>query len=374
MTAPFVPSVERAFARRLHRRRAAGVLVGAAIGVVGTGRGWLQTSAQEADPRYAVIDLGTGAGNWSSARKINDAGQVLWNWGFQRFLDTNLITDGHVGLWRDGVVTDLSVLGMQYAGDLSSGGFVVGGASGQGLLYRPETGRAELLPGFEADSYPAAINATGAIVGQVGNRCVVVDGSDLTEITPPPGFGFLRAVACADAGTIAGIARPSRIDDSAQRAVLVADGDAIAIGAAPGAEGSSAADVNNAGQLVGHPGRRGMHDSMQSGRAFLFEAAMGVMTDLGTLPGYANSAALAVNEAGQAVGFAWLPGDESMGFRRAFRYDHAAGVMIDLNAAIDPASGWFLTDGFDINNSGEIVGQGRLGDELHAVLLRPIPV
>jgi len=48
--------------------------------------------------------------------------------------------------------------------------------------------------------------------------------------------------------------------------------------------------------------------------------------------------------------------------------------MIDLNTLIDPLSGWELLDGSDINDAGQITGQGLINDEYHAYLLTPVPV
>jgi probable HAF family extracellular repeat protein len=49
--------------------------------------------------------------------------------------------------------------------------------------------------------------------------------------------------------------------------------------------------------------------------------------------------------------------------------------MQNLNNLIDPANGWFLLEAFEINDMGQIVGQGinPYGEE-HAFLLTPVPV
>ena len=48
--------------------------------------------------------------------------------------------------------------------------------------------------------------------------------------------------------------------------------------------------------------------------------------------------------------------------------------MVDLNTLIDPLSGWELLDAADINDAGQITGQGLIGGEYHAYLLTPIPI
>ena len=48
--------------------------------------------------------------------------------------------------------------------------------------------------------------------------------------------------------------------------------------------------------------------------------------------------------------------------------------MVDLNTLIDPLSGWELLDASDINDAGQITGQGLIGGQYHAYLLTPVPI
>jgi hypothetical protein len=52
----------------------------------------------------------------------------------------------------------------------------------------------------------------------------------------------------------------------------------------------------------------------------------------------------------------------------------AAGLR-DLNDLINPVTGWQLFQAHDINNAGQIVANGRVGNDgsLHALLLTPVP-
>src|SRR4051794_3796764 len=45
----------------------------------------------------------------------------------------------------------------------------------------------------------------------------------------------------------------------------------------------------------------------------------------------------------------------------------------DLNTRLDPLSGWILSDAADINEAGQITGQGLINGQYHAYLLTPIP-
>src|SRR4051794_9960764 len=47
--------------------------------------------------------------------------------------------------------------------------------------------------------------------------------------------------------------------------------------------------------------------------------------------------------------------------------------IIDLNTRLDPLSGWILSDAADINEAGQITGQGLINGQYHAYLLTPIP-
>ncbi len=46
--------------------------------------------------------------------------------------------------------------------------------------------------------------------------------------------------------------------------------------------------------------------------------------------------------------------------------------MYDLNALISPSSGWTLSDGYGINDLGQITGFGRINGGVHAFLATPI--
>jgi probable HAF family extracellular repeat protein len=92
------------------------------------------------------------------------------------------------------------------------------------------------------------------------------------------------------------------------------------------------------------------------------------MQGLATLGGL-NSYAYNVAASGQVVGASEVEMDSD--YTHAFLYTSASG-MIDLNSLIDPLSGWELSDASDINEAGQITGQGLIGDEYHGYLLTPV--
>ena len=122
-------------------------------------------------------------------------------------------------------------------------------------------------------------------------------------------------------------------------------------------------DINNAGQIVGVMG--GNDDG--TGSAFLFSG--GLLQDLGKPSAdYKYALANAVNNAGLIVGFA-RPHFLSSDGERAFLF--SGGTMQDLNNLIPANSGWVLSRAVDINDAGQIVGNGFKDGQPKAFLLTP---
>jgi probable HAF family extracellular repeat protein len=106
--------------------------------------------------------------------------------------------------------------------------------------------------------------------------------------------------------------------------------------------------LNNAGEVVGQADLPGS----QIHHAFLWRR--GIMTDLGTLGG--NSSAAAINSKGQIVGNSEL-GAPTSNLPHAFLWENGE-PMIDLNTLIPANSSLLLVTAFNINDRGEIVGWG----------------
>jgi probable HAF family extracellular repeat protein len=121
--------------------------------------------------------------------------------------------------------------------------------------------------------------------------------------------------------------------------------------------------INNNGQIVGWDA-----DNIGHRRACLFDP-----TGNGNNIQLGDGEAAAINDNGQIVGYS---------NSHAFLFDSTGnGNNIDLNSLIDPACGWTLTNAFDINNNGWIVGQGiyrdingfEIGDQRAFLLIIPEP-
>ena len=172
---------------------------------------------------------------------------------------------------------------------------------------------------------------------------------------------------------------------------------------------SRAFDINNAEQIVGYIDRDESFTFTESDRdAFIWEE--GVFRTLEHLPGYSSSTAVAINAAGQAVGWsgdvtgtsssaaAWsdgeviglgsLEGDSNsralalnddgqvVGWSGNAENDPRAtfwqeGFMLDLNSLLPADSGWHLMEARGINNQGMIAGTARINGALRAFLLIP---
>jgi probable HAF family extracellular repeat protein len=129
-----------------------------------------------------------------------------------------------------------------------------------------------------------------------------------------------------------------------------------------GGDNGRAIRLNDAGEVVGEadlPGSENHH-------AFLWRN--GIMTDLGTLG--STSFAEWVNSKSQVVGRSRI-GDPTSDLQHAFLWNRG-GPMIDLNTIVPLGSDLTLIDATMINERGEIAAQAMLpnGDQ-RAILLIP---
>ncbi len=323
------------------------------------------TSAQ-----VTITHLGTLPGDTHSrALGISENGLVTGT----SFSDSTKITQAF--LWDDGVMIPLGFLTTLTPPLPYSQGEAVNDDSqvvGWGRTERG--GRPAGLEGFSWQSdvmsgvgdlrgLPTAvssrafdINDAGQFVGfmrsaSAGQEAYIRTGGTTTALGFLPGVTVNDSVALGvnSLGDVAGYS----INSSGLREAVVWSGSSVTgLGSLSSPTRSEAFDLNNSGQVVG-----ASTNAAGIIEAFLWES--GVMTALGEGKG---SSAAAINDSGQIVG--------AIG-GTAVLWD--GGTIIDLNTLLPPGSGWRLQRAHDINNAGEIVGNGIFDHRARAFLLRLAP-
>jgi probable HAF family extracellular repeat protein len=324
-------------------------------------------------PTYSILDLGT-LGGPSEAVALNDAGQVV---GI--YFRSSQIIRGF--LWAAGKLKDLGTLGGQNTmpSSLNDRGQVVGSSqSGRGgdrrsvhpffwseglMLPLPP-----LEPGVEGEPDQAfAISRSGRIAGvslRRGNRQASIWRGGRPEPVGP----------ASEDGTVArGINERGDViinvgEGPLETAFYLAAGAGSEVEQLGGVDGSHAValGLNNRLQAVGYSIAR---DGRQ--RAVLWQASGRATVlirgkDLGTLPGFPKSQAMAINDRGQIVGRVYEGTGKS---GRAILWEN--GSILDLNDLLPPNSGWTLHSAEDINTQGQITGTGSHEGQRRAYLLTP---
>ena len=306
-----------------------------------------------APPKYDITQIPL-----ESANAINDIGQVV---GYSYFCWSD---HGHASLWDRNLGTiDLGALGDEF-------------------------------------SKAYAINDCGQVVGfsgpDVGSAFIwdIVNG-----IRPLEGIGQDYASEALGINNVGQVVGNRWWQEAGHTFIWDAENGVIDLGTLGGTD-STGWGINNAGQVVGS---LSVGDSYNPRHGFIWDSYTG-MIDLGTLGGY-YSEGFAINGAGQVVGYS----EDALGNRQMFLWDSALGMvalgrgypwaindagqvvgsrsrggdafywdsetgMMGLDELIPSSSGWKkLEFGFDINNRGQIVGQGiTINDEYHAFLMTPV--
>ena len=231
------------------------------------------------------------------------------------------------------------------------------------------------LPGGY-DSYAAGVNNKGQVVGWAEDGILdptcnnappasqflqfeaVIWGPKLTtimQLPPYPGDPDSAATAINDLGQVIGISglcSNAVGGASAEHALLWENGKPINLGNIGGMAWNTPVALNSHGQIVGFANTSGDQNAGPSPTAFMWTRATG-MQPLPLLSGDKNSIAFDINEKGQVVGQSAGPNDGPIG-ERAFLYEN--GMMLDLNALMQPDTSLYLTNAQGINDSGEIAG------------------
>ncbi len=298
---------------------------------------------------YAITDLGEG-----NANGINNLGQVV-------------VGQKGVGwIWDNGQLTE--VKDSTWAYQINNSGQVVGRYLSENWTdnaYVWENGKRTDLGYFGGISSLASdINESGQIVGRF-----VVSQEKWFPFLWKDGKMINLGTLGYDAAAAQGINNRGQIVGYSGLALHIThafqweNGQMIDLGTLPGFNGSTAYDINDAGQAIGYS----WNTITKESHATLW--SNGQITDLGTLGGNI-SAAVAINNKGQVAGFGNTTGNG--GFNHGFIWED--GTMADVNSLIAADSGWFLQQINGINDRGQMVGQGinSATGKQHGFLLNPI--
>jgi probable HAF family extracellular repeat protein len=297
------------------------------------------------------IDLGTLGGPNSKILlgKPNEKGEVA---GYAETSKPDPLGEDFCGygthlsclpfIWQKGMMTSLPTLGGNNGGanDVNNDGQVVGLAENTTLDSTCSNSAYQMEPVIWDNGVPQQLLTVSGdpdgFVNVINDRHQAVGGSGDCVSGP--------------AGSL--------------HAVLWQNGSPMDLGSLGGTLFSQGNSINEQGQVIGASDLPG-DTNFWAGPFINYHGFLwlkGALTDLGTLPGDTTSYPNSINNKGQIVG----------GGSRAILWNN--GGLTDLNTLVPgpPFSPLYLLFASDINDRGEIVGQGlAINGELHAFLAIP---
>lgn len=335
----------------------------------------------QAAPRYTITDLGTLGGIESAATAINNNGQIVGGSDTSRHgKGPEFITN--VFLWQNGRMSPVPGLdgNHAYVVAVNDRGQMAGAYSKDPLKAHfaaarfTLAGKATLVGGFPAKqrgyslSQAEGINPKGQVVGVSNNQAFFWNGSTLKKLVPPPRFRASGARGINAGGIAVGQGQVMVSGEVHTHALLWdAAGKGRDLGSLPGYKDSIARAINSQGQVTGWVGATG--GTPGKALTFRYQAFLwqnGKMRGLGSIPRLKDSKASALNDRGQVVGNAYYKTDEA-----ALLWQ--GGKVYEFNKLIPPGSGWLLQNALSINNRGWVIGNGIHNGIRRAFLLKPRP-
>jgi probable HAF family extracellular repeat protein len=299
---------------------------------------------------YTVTILGSLGGN-STANSINDSGQIVGQ------AETSSTLPAYAVEWTG---TTPTILGSSGENNSAESINATGQISGWELpgddssLAVKWTGTTPTILSSLGGTFSSAgaINSLGQIAGfsgTTGNQAgtpVVWNGTTPTALGTVVGTGTFTgaAVGINDSGKIVG-----NLGFGSKVFAAEWTGTTPTLLGSLGGNTSQAVAINNAGQIIGDSETTG-------GETEAVEWSGTVPFTLGSLG--ISSAAEGINNAGDVVGSfdTTTPTFQTRGFL------YTSGTAYDLNSLILPGSNVLVTNAAGINDSGQIVGWGIVGD------------
>ncbi|MBW4506036.1 MAG: DUF3466 family protein [Scytonematopsis contorta HA4267-MV1] len=126
-------------------------------------------------------------------------------------------------------------------------------------------------------------------------------------------------------------------------------------------------DINDKGQIVYNSGNfsGGITAYLYNQRTGKRETVVSPFQGIGKI----GNVPFGINERGDVVGISYNNSDEPI-----IAWLYSNGKAQDLNTLIPQSSGWYLEEAFDINDKGQIIGNGYFNGESRGFLLTPIDI
>jgi len=325
--------------------------------------------------QYTVQPIGTLGGTSTVVARINNVDQVL--------VESQLPSgEYHIAILENGVLTDLGLVvpnidgyDSGYIYGFNDLGHVAGMTTslnqnsidyfyydGNSVVNLSEIINYAIPPAL--DNGITGLNNNGVMTatrqGSIYKEAIILNPDGNGAYTMDT-FGFPGkhnwALGLNDSNRVHGLAREDLVSPNISKAVIYDNGNLYEIGTLGGTD-SHPYDMNEQGEVVGVS-----QDSAGNFKAYSY--SNNIMRQLDDLGGFWSSA-FGMNDNGEIVGGSYNPSYQLHAFI------NKNGVTTDLNDLIDPASGWTLTYGWDINNNGLIVGVGTINGESKPFLLTPV--
>jgi uncharacterized protein (TIGR03437 family) len=364
-------------------------------------------------PQFTIQDLGTlpnlPACNGTA---LSQSGAVVGYCTSQAGQDllVNAPTT-HVFLYANGAMKDLNISSpaSAFPTGINNSNAVVGGAlaakdlsditnvnvTSSAFIYA--NGKLQPPPEGLANALPLALNNTGQTAATTlqiipgswnyfeasGAFLLPVSGATV-ELFSPDSVGTPAALGINSTGTVAGAVILQGATNTSPL-LWQSNGTPQTLPLLANYTNAVATSVNDSGVAAGiafNIDFTQLMDANAMSHAVLFNTN-GSVTDLGALPGDANSMATGINNAGSVVGFSstapptftlQLAALLSPPASKYHAFIYSGGKMYHLNEQLVNGAGWELSYATQINNSGQIVGTGLFNGLQHAFLLSPMTV